>query len=196
MNSEGLQQPNSDAKKKVLATVCATTGVLVLCIVPFLAPAFRRLCVPWMGTPLYIVRNALDKVPARSNLVLNASQPRRLVDLGSGDGRIVIEAALRGYQSVGIELNPLLVAYSYYKSWRMGVLGSVSFQMVDFFKFELKSFDVITCFGSNGIMETLSAKIQSEAPQESSVVCYRFPLLNKKPFIQDGELYIYKKSDL
>lgn len=35
-----------------------------------------------------------------------------LVDLGSGDGRIVIEAAKKGYSAVGYELNYWLVLYS------------------------------------------------------------------------------------
>ena len=37
-----------------------------------------------------------------------------IVDLGSGDGRIVIEAAKRGIPAEGVELNPWLVLYSRY----------------------------------------------------------------------------------
>jgi len=37
---------------------------------------------------------------------------RSLVDVGSGDGRIVLEAARRGYKAHGVELNPWLVLYS------------------------------------------------------------------------------------
>ena len=35
-----------------------------------------------------------------------------LVDIGSGDGRIVMEAARAGYQAHGVELNRVLVMYS------------------------------------------------------------------------------------
>ena len=35
-----------------------------------------------------------------------------LLELGSGDGRLLREAAKRGIRSIGYELNPLLVIYS------------------------------------------------------------------------------------
>ena len=160
---------------------------------PFLAPAFRRLTIPWMATPTYVIRNALNKLPAHKIPISN----RQLVDLGSGDGRIVIEAALAGYEkAVGIELNPWLVGYSYYKSWRAGVLSKVSFRMVNFFAFDLRSFDVITCFGAKGIMEPLCEKIKEEGKQDALIVCYRFPLTNKLPAVKDGELFIYAKKEI
>lgn len=40
-----------------------------------------------------------------------------LVDLGSGDGRVVIEAARHGYRAVGCELNPVLVVIS--QAWAL-----------------------------------------------------------------------------
>jgi len=187
------QTSSSTQTKKILIGIGGTFVSLSLLFVPFLAPGFRKLCIPWMGTPLHVIRSALDKLPSKSTSV---NTTRRLVDLGSGDGRIVIEAALRGYDSVGIELNPWLVGYSYYKSWRLGVLSKVSFRMVNFFKFDLKPFDVITCFGATGIMETLCGKISTEAKDTALIVCYRFPLLDKKPFIKEDELFIYRKSDV
>lgn len=57
-----------------------------------------------------------------------------LVDLGSGDGRIVIEAARLGLRSEGLELNPWLVAYSRWKAYRAGVSASTSFHAKDLWK--------------------------------------------------------------
>lgn len=42
----------------------------------------------------------------------NAPAPKRVADLGSGDGRIVIALAEQGFPSCGYELNPWLVWYS------------------------------------------------------------------------------------
>ena len=186
-------------KKKVLIGIGGATLGLIGVLVPFIAPGFRKFCIPWMGTPIYIVRAALMKIPREASINTNGrgvNRVKRLVDLGSGDGRIVIEAARLGYDAVGIELNPWLVVYSYFRSWREGVLRKVSFRMVNFFHFDLTSFDVITCFGAKGIMDTLNAKIVKEAKHSSYVVCYRFPFTDKRPCIQDGELFIYRKSDL
>ena len=49
--------------------------------------------------------------PALDLLDLNSGQT--LLELGSGDGRVLIAAAKRGIYAVGYELNPLLVVYSW-----------------------------------------------------------------------------------
>ncbi len=49
--------------------------------------------------------------PALDMLDLNPGQT--LLELGSGDGRILLAAAKRGINSVGYELNPFLVVYSW-----------------------------------------------------------------------------------
>lgn len=148
--------------------------------------------MPWMATPTTVIKTALDKLPSKV-----PPHQRRFVDLGSGDGRFVIEAAKAGYaESVGIELNQWLVGYSYYRSWRAGVINKVSFRMVNFFDFDLKPYDVITCFGANGVMEPLFEKIKIEAKDNACIICYRFPLLKKVPAVKDGELFIYIKKDV
>ena len=40
----------------------------------------------------------------------------KLLDIGSGDGRLVVEAARMGFKSTGVELNRWLVYYSRYLS--------------------------------------------------------------------------------
>lgn len=41
-----------------------------------------------------------------------------LLELGSGDGKILVAAAERGWNVVGVELNPLLVIFSWLRTWR------------------------------------------------------------------------------
>ena len=192
-SSEGSPSSTKISKSTVLLSMGLTSLGFALVVGPFLMPAARKLTIPWMATPVSVIRLALDKMP--SNVPINQ---RRLIDLGSGDGRFVIEAAKRGYdKAVGIELNPWLVIHSYYRSFRAGVFGNVSFKMVNFFSVDIKEFDVITIFGANGIMEPLCDKIKVEAKDTALVVCYRFPLSGKKkPIFKDGELYIYAKKDI
>jgi cyclopropane fatty-acyl-phospholipid synthase-like methyltransferase len=45
----------------------------------------------------------------------------KLVDIGSGDGRILIAAAQQGIESVGYEINPLLVLWSRSRIKRAGM---------------------------------------------------------------------------
>ena len=66
------------------------------------------------------------------------------VDLGSGDGRLVIHAARSGLfdRSVGLEINPLLVLYSHV--WRMtSRQWETSFVCRDIWKADLRDVDVV-----------------------------------------------------
>merc|ERR1712112_669328 len=84
--------------------------------VPFVLPALRRVCLPFVpatNTQLANVRLALR---GRETV---KSKPT-LLDIGSGDGRIVIQSAQQGFQATGVELNRWLVYYSRLAAWRAG----------------------------------------------------------------------------
>lgn len=112
---------------------------------PFLViPAFRRLgAIPWMTTPMHITKQAITQLVQRQSNINPNTASKRFIDLGSGDGRVVIAAAQAGYQATGIELNPVLVSLSYVAAYRAGVLSKVSFRMKDFWSINLREYDAI-----------------------------------------------------
>ena len=63
--------------------------------------------VPWVPTPDVLVETMLD--------MAGVTGDDFVIDLGSGDGRTVIEAATRGARARGVELEPNLVA-----AWQPG----------------------------------------------------------------------------
>ena len=75
---------------------------------------------PFMATPARKVRDALKFIDRKPNKLLPTSfsasskfpSPRTFVDLGSGDGQAVYEAAKLGYKAIGIEFNWTLWALS------------------------------------------------------------------------------------
>ena len=69
-----------------------------------------------------------------------------VIDLGSGDGRIVITAAKRGARALGIEYNPDLVALSKRNAAREGVGDKARFIEADIFKSDFTQATVITMF--------------------------------------------------
>ena len=70
-----------------------------------------------------------------------------VIDLGSGDGRIVILAAKRfGARGLGIEINPELVEKSRQNALAAGVSQRVSFREQDLFKTDLSPASVITLY--------------------------------------------------
>lgn len=99
-----------------------------------------ELDVDYVPTPMPTVRRMLE--------MANAGPADHLVDLGSGDGRILITAAReRGVRSaVGIELDPWLVQYATAEATRAGVSDRVTFVKADLFESEFADADVVTMY--------------------------------------------------
>lgn len=94
--------------------------------------------VIWVPTPDHLVEAMLDAA--------KVTQEDFVIDLGSGDGRIVIAAARRGARAVGIEYNPDMTALSRRKAEEAGVADTASFQTADIFESDLNPATVITMY--------------------------------------------------
>ncbi|XP_069769702.1 ATP synthase subunit C lysine N-methyltransferase [Narcine bancroftii] len=152
-----------------LVLVGATGGavlVLYAATAPFVAPALRRICLPFVPA-----------TPAQVESVLQLLSGRRgaLVDIGSGDGRIVIAAAKQGFRAVGYELNPWLVWFSRYRAWQQGVHHYTRFYISDFWKVNFSEFSNVVVFGVPQMMVSLEKKLQNELKENASIVACRFP---------------------
>uniref|UniRef100_UPI0037E8D9A1 ATP synthase subunit C lysine N-methyltransferase n=1 Tax=Semicossyphus pulcher TaxID=241346 RepID=UPI0037E8D9A1 len=162
---------------------------------PFVTPALRKVCLPFVPATTAQVENVLNVLRARSGT---------LVDIGSGDGRIVIAAAKHGFQASGFELNPWLVWYSRYKAWREGVHRSTSFHISDLWKVSFAQYSNVVIFGVPQMMDQLELKLSSELPTTAKVVACRFPFPTWVPEHTAGEgidtVWVYDaktfKSDL
>lgn len=75
------------------------------------------------------------------------------MDLGSGDGVAVIEAARQRMQSVGVELNPSLVLLAKYGAWRAGVGSDTKFILGNMFEHDTSPYDVVLVFGVKPLMQ-------------------------------------------
>ena len=82
--------------------------------------------------------------------MLNAAGVKRgdfVIDLGSGDGRIVILAAKRFEATgLGVEINPRLVEISKTNARNAGVADKAEFRVQDLFKTDLAAATVITMY--------------------------------------------------
>jgi hypothetical protein len=70
----------------------------------------------------------------------------RLVDLGSGDGRLVITAAKRGATAHGIEYNPDMVELSQRAAKAEGVSQRATFEKADIFESDFSKATIVTLF--------------------------------------------------
>lgn len=121
-----------------LLQVAAGSGLAVYGVwALLLQPGFRRvplrLQVPYVGASARQVEHVLSLLRGR---------PGKTVDLGSGDGRIVLAAHRCGLRpAVGYELNPWLVGLARLRAWRAGCVGSVRFHREDLWKVTQRPLD-------------------------------------------------------
>uniref|UniRef100_A0A5F9D9D8 ATP synthase subunit C lysine N-methyltransferase n=2 Tax=Oryctolagus cuniculus TaxID=9986 RepID=A0A5F9D9D8_RABIT len=128
---------------------------------PFVTPALRKVCLPFVPATTKQIENVVKMLQSRSG---------SLVDIGSGDGRIVVAAAKAGFTAVGYELNPWLVWYSRYRAWQEGVHGSTKFYISDLWK-----------------MPQLEKKLGLELKDDARVIACRFPFPHWSPDHVTGE---------
>ncbi|XP_059201356.1 ATP synthase subunit C lysine N-methyltransferase [Centropristis striata] len=187
VDSAAEGQLNSVVKEKqsrsrlglvVTGVLGGTLVALYAVATPFVAPALRKVCLPFVPATTAQLENVFKVLRARSGT---------LVDIGSGDGRIVIAAAKHGFQASGFELNPWLVWYSRYKALREGVHRSASFHISDLWKVSFSQYSNVVIFGVPQMMDQLELKLASELPSTAKVVACRFPFPTWVPERTAGE---------
>ncbi|KAF9805779.1 hypothetical protein SFRURICE_009411 [Spodoptera frugiperda] len=162
---------SSTGKALIYVTGGLAVGVSVICV-PFVVPALRKICLPY--------------VPATTEQLLGVSKALagrsgRLLDVGSGDGRIVFTAAKLGFQADGVELNPWLVYYSRIAALMNPAYRGSKFYRRDLWKFDLKPYNNIVIFGVEQMMNDFEKKLITETNKGTVVVACRFPLPNMVP---------------
>eukprot|EP01147_Barroeca_monosierra_P001857 gene1857-4954_t len=164
-----------------------TIGVLTAGLIPFLSPAWRR------GSPPYIPTTSFH-VSSISN-ACNQFRRTRLVDLGSGDGRIVNQVAHTvQIPCVGVELNPWLIIISRMNAFRMGVWKHTSFKCGDLWKQNYSRFDSVVVFGVEEIMPALEKKLGRELAHDSVVFSCHFPFPGKIGVMASAEMESFLKT--
>jgi SAM-dependent methyltransferase len=137
------------------------------------AQAQQTADVPYVPTPWNVVAAMLEIAQ------VNASD--NLIDLGSGDGRIVIEAAKKlGARGMGIELNASLVSDAQLEAKRQGVAGKVSFAHGNLFNFDFSGATVLTMYLFPRINLQLRPRILGLKPG-TRVVSHDFDMGEWKP---------------
>ncbi len=113
-----------------------------------------------------------------------------LIDLGSGDGRLLRAAATQGIHCIGYEINPYLVIISRLVCWRYREL--VTIHTADFWHIKLPPADAIYIFALDKYMTKLDQKFQSEITRPTKVISYIFTMPSRQPIHSTSNTYIYE----
>lgn len=147
----------------------------------------------WQPTSRRRVRKMLEMAEVDSNDVV--------YDLGSGDGRIVMDAARKyNAKAVGMEADPLRVLWSRLTIMSSGLRSSAKIVWGNFFNEDIGEATVVTLFLSDTANQKLKPKFQRELKPGTRIVSYVWMFKEWEPVKadKDDEIYVYVigQSDL
>jgi len=104
-----------------------------------------------------------------------------LIDLGSGDGRIVIAAAERGAMGQGVELDANLVRESWLRAEGAGVRDRVGFVNQDLFRADISRATVVTMYLMPDVVLRLRPLLLDQLAPGTRVISNSFALGDWEP---------------
>src|SRR5579875_503056 len=130
--------------------------------------------VPFVPTPHQIVHRMLD--------LADIDRGEVVLDLGAGDGRILIDAVRRfDASAVGVENNPRRILQATRNIERSGVSDKVRLFNQNLFEADLRDADVVTLYLLPETNRALLPKMISELKPSARVVAHDFPLPGVRP---------------
>ncbi len=122
--------------------------------------------------------------------MLDLKPGQHVIDLGSGDGTMLIRAARRGVYATGYELNPILYAISWLRTYPYRKLVTVHCQ--NYWLKQWPTADGIFVFLHTNFMQRLDKKLNQYAKKTPiRVVSFTFQIPGKKITKRDGGLFLY-----
>lgn len=149
-----------------------------------------------LGLQFTVIRRGAPYVPTlskqrRQALDLLDLQPgQTLIDLGAGDGAMLIAAAARGINAVGYEINPLLVIIAKIRTAKYR--HNVTVIWGNFWKKHWPPAEGVFVFLTGNYMNQLEIEMKTRFNRPVKLVTYGFSLNTKKPFKKSGALFLYK----
>lgn len=126
--------------------------------------------------------------------LLDLKPGQTMLEIGCGDGRVLLAAADRGWQAVGYEINPLLVLVCRWRTRHQRKLITVVWGNV--WKKNWPPAEGLYIFGLAKIMPKLHTKIVQSVVHPLRVVSFSFPIPNQ-PIVEERQgvyLYCYDKA--
>ena len=129
---------------------------------------------PFVTTP--------DEVVERMLLLAGTRADDFVMDLGSGDGRIVIAAARKfGARGLGVDIDAKLVALSRENARRAGVEALARFEERDVLATDLSRATVVTIYLLPWLVDRLQPKLMHELKPGTHIVAHAFAMKGWKP---------------
>lgn len=157
--------------------VIAVAVAVTLCfgLVVFVGP-------PYLPTMTRQMNLALD--------MLNLKKGDCLLELGCGDGKVLVAAAKRGWNVVGYEINPLLVLFCRIRTWRYR--RQVRVIWGNFWLGTWPSADGIFGFILPKYMTKLDKRIVQWHQKPLKLASFAFAIPSRTPARQEQGVFLYE----
>lgn len=136
-------------------------------------PTAQTLDVPYVPTPRSVVEKMLE--------ISEVGPGDYVIDLGSGDGRIVIAAATKGAVGHGIDLNPQRIAEAEQNAKDQGVSNRVIFLEGDLFETDISQASVVTMYLLSSVNLRLRPRLLKELKPGTRIVSHGFSMGEWEP---------------
>lgn len=165
------------------------TAQVALLSVPAFACA-QELDVPYVETPDEVVDIMME--------LADVGRDDYVVDLGTGDGRLVIAAVKRGATGLGVDLDPRRVEEARENASNAGVSGRVMFLEQDLFDTDLRNASVVLLFLNSEVNLRLRPTLLEKLEPGTRVVSHNFDMREWQPDAHrqhlrnsDGSFYMH-----
>ena len=160
--------------------------------------AFKAIRGPWAGTPHHLDAPFWPTPEPLVERMLDLGEVGpgdHLIDLGCGDGRIVIAAARRGATALGVDIDAERIAEAEAAARAAAVEQLVRFRCEDLFATRLEGASVVTLYLIPMVHGLLGARLRAELAPGSRVVSHAFTIRDWAPraheIIDQRELFLW-----
>ncbi len=144
---------------------------------------YSQIDLPYLGTNESFIKDIFETLETKFSLKSDSNQ--KFIDLGCGDGRVVIYATLHyGIQSTGVEINLNLIEEAKSKLkllqtnkiYKKRQLKKIKIKFGDLFQLSLNKYDFIYIFSLPTMQKFLKHTFDT-VKKDSIIISYKYPLI-------------------
>lgn len=166
-----------------LISILAIGAALLLALIVIGPALFGS---PWHPISRRDLKRALDFCEVQAG--------EHMIDLGSGDGRVLITAAKDyGLTGTGIEIDPVKVWLANIRVRFAGVRNKIKIVRANLFDCNYSEADVLFIYLTHQAIDQLFPKILEQLKPNAKIICYRFCIQGMTPdkVNADKTLFLY-----
>ena len=168
----------------IIVCICVIVAIFFLKIIGYIYSYF-------FGGAIYVPTTE-EKVKQMID-ILDLKSAKKAVDLGAGDGRLVIALAKAGIEAHGYEINPFLVSLARKNIRKAGLENKAFMHLKNLWQENLEEFDVVALYGMKHMMRKLEKKLDKELKTGAMVVSNHFIFPKWAYSKKEDNIYLYIK---